>query len=97
MRKAYRFPPDPTAWLVKSLLFEFEVEMEEREKQGEAEGGSDGNDARKGGGRTEVSDSWEGDDGLEREGEERTGREARLRAEAERRAEIWVKERLPAR
>ncbi|GJN91095.1 hypothetical protein Rhopal_004112-T1 [Rhodotorula paludigena] len=96
VRRAYRFPPDPTAWLAKSLLFEFEVDMDELEKEGEVEGGSNGNDARKGGARTEVSDSWEDNDGLEKEGVERTGREARLRAEAERRAAIWVKERLPS-
>ncbi|GAA6004268.1 uncharacterized protein JCM10292_007318 [Rhodotorula paludigena] len=97
VRRAYRFPPDPTAWLAKGLLFEFEVEMEEREKEGEAGGAGGVGDVRKGGGRTEVSDSWEDDDGLEQEGEEKTGREVRLRAEAERRAAIWVKERLPAR
>lgn len=71
VQKAYRFPPDPIAWLAKGLLFEFEVEQEERVA------GSLERKERK----EHVSESWEDGD-KEQDGQEARLAEAARRAEA---------------
>jgi hypothetical protein len=66
VQKAYKFPPDRTAWLAKGLLFEFEVQVEGFVV------------AKEGKGKKEV-ESWE-EDVVEDEQEERR-KEAERRAE----------------
>ncbi|BGP32810.1 hypothetical protein JCM10296v2_004594 [Rhodotorula toruloides] len=71
VQKAYRFPPDPTAWLSKGLLFEFEVVQEERtaglvERYEQKE---------------RISESWEVED-EEQDRQEAKRAEAARRAEA---------------
>ncbi|BGP48857.1 hypothetical protein JCM10450v2_004734 [Rhodotorula kratochvilovae] len=92
-RRAYRFPPDPVRWIARGLLFEVEVEAEEREAaEGEGRGGAGAMGTE---GRGEVRGSWEDEaDDAGAEGDVAEGVRVRVREEAERRAEVWVKDRL---
>ncbi|EGU12081.1 Pre-mRNA-splicing factor cwc22 [Rhodotorula toruloides ATCC 204091] len=71
VQKAYRFPPDSTAWLSKGLLFEFEVEQEER-----AAGSAERKERKE-----RISESWEDED-KEQDGQEAKREEAARRADA---------------
>ncbi|GAA5899165.1 hypothetical protein JCM8208_003023 [Rhodotorula glutinis] len=97
VRRAYKFPPDPVAWVARGLLFECEVEGEMAdEDEGHEEGGV--RDVGERGRAGEVRGSWE-DEADEVYAPVQDERGRRVREEAERRAEVWVKERLagPAR
>lgn len=102
VRRAYRFPPEGAAWLARGLLFECEVEGEVLEEEEEARRGE--KEARVLTGSTtgraaEVRGSWE--DAADDDAEAAAGdahaqdeRGQRVREEAARRAEVWVRERL---
>ncbi|GAA6032591.1 hypothetical protein JCM8097_004831 [Rhodosporidiobolus ruineniae] len=66
LERAYRFPPDKTAWLGKPLLFEFEAEL-------------DGVGAEEGGGKGGTGES--GEDGVDEGEGEGVREEAERRAE----------------
>lgn len=94
VRRAYRFPPDPTDWLGKVLLFEFEVECEQAAAGGGAVGAGRGAVERKrstrAGEEEGVREDWETEE--EDEAGKRTQRQEEIRREAERRAAEFVAE-----
>jgi len=94
LRRAYKFPPDPVDWVARGLLFQCEVEGElVDEDEGRDRGGGPALAAGERGRAGEVRGSWEDEaDELEAPAPNERGR--RVREEAERRAVLYVKERL---
>lgn len=89
VRRAYRFPPDPTDWLGKVLLFEFEVECERAAAGTEGAGrGAVERERSRRGGEEGVREDWEAEE--EDEVGSQTLRQEEIRREAARRAAEFV-------
>lgn len=89
VQRAYRFPPERTDWLGKVLLFEFEVEVEQREAGLEAPQ----RQTRSNRGEVQIKDDWDAEEGEEEEGARHPPRRRAIEEEAARRAAAWVAER----